>query len=132
MVRLIMALERTNPLPEGRYSVTLLGNLQIERFDEWLRRHRDFVSVRGSELDQSAKPVTAFIVFDVDFPDVVRWEGPGFPSIVPGNAIPSRSETEQSPQVAEPAEQLSDFLAPIRPALPVVLLLVVAYLWNKE
>lgn len=127
-----MALERTNPLPAGRYSVTLLGNLQIEKFDEWLRRNREFVSVRGSELDQSAKPVTAFIVFDVDFSDVVRWEGPGFPSIVPGDEIPSRSETEQSPQVAEPAEQLSSFFDGAKPLVPFLLLFAVAYLWNKE
>lgn len=130
-----MAVERSALLPEGRYAVTLLGNLQIERFDEWLRRHRDFVSPRSSDLDQEAKPVSAFIVFDVDVSDVVRWEGPGFPTIVESGTtgpIPSREDFEQTPEVLEPAEQLSSFFDSVRPALPVLLLLAVAFLWNKE
>lgn len=126
-----MAVERENPLPAGRYSVTLLGNLQIEVFDEWLRRNHEFVLVRQSELDPESKPVTSFVVFDVDQPAVVRWEGPGFPNIVKSGETPTLDEFEQTPETPEPLDQLASFFESVRPAMPVLLLLGVAYLWSK-
>jgi hypothetical protein len=142
-----MAVEHRNPLPEGRYWVMLIGKLQIEKFDEWLKRTREFTDVISSELDPGGinpffptgrspfepEPPSQFVVFDVLFSDLVKWEGPGLPNIVRANEdVTSRQDVEQSPIVDEPSVTLGKFFTGFGDATTVVLVLGALYLLSKD
>lgn len=137
-----MALERRNPLPEGRYWIMLIGNFQIEKFDEWLKRHKDLVGVVSSELDPGGttffgpskpEPPTQFVVFDVDFDDVVRWEGPGFPNIVrAGEDVTSRQDVEDVPIVDDPTTTLATFFDGLDESVPILIAVGLAIYFSSK
>lgn len=100
-----MAQERqTNPIPKGRYWITVLDNPEgnISDFDQWLKDTAGSVDVESSELDAESKPVSEFIIFRVTGPGAFfNAEQFGFPEKAPAN-IKHRDDVEQSPDVEEP------------------------------
>ena len=94
-----MAVERSNPLPVGRYWVDVPAASR-ESFQEWLKVHREHTNVRATESNEELD----WYLFDVTTP--VPWEGPGFPSIA-GDAVEDRDDTVDKP---DPELDLADKL----------------------
>jgi len=126
-----MAVERTNPLPAGRYWVTVIGAAKIRAFDSWLRHYRDdlmAVKVLSTSLDSGGwqRQPSQFIAFEVTRDGVADWQGPGLPTIVPAGApVPSRSSTVRRPDPPSSGVDLS-FLEG-----PGALVLLLLYLYSK-
>lgn len=85
---------------------------QWEKFHEWLKRSKGFVEVVSSELQDatSQSPRSEFVVFDVPVSNLVRWEGPGSATLDSTGQVTSIEEVEQSPEVADPIEELGEVL----------------------
>lgn len=124
-----MALERRNPLPAGRYAVTLVGKLQMERFADWRNLHREFVSVRNATLNADAE--TEFVVFEVDTDGAVRWQGPGFPDRV-SEDVETFQDFEQSPITPDPLNALISSSEALSKGWPWLLLLAAVLVWNNN
>lgn len=127
-----MTLERRNPLPIGRYAVTLVGKLQMERFADWRNLNKEFVSIRNASLDADTE--TEFVVFEVDTDFVVRWQGPGFPDRV-SDDVETFQDFEQSPHTPDPLNAFLSSSETLSKGWPWILLLAAAVLWtssNKE
>lgn len=98
-----MTLQReVNPLPVGRYWITVLDQPkgQLADFDEWLLNAS--VKVESSEHDPDAKPPSTFIIFKVTGSAAIfDAERFGFPNKAPAN-IKFRDDVEQAPEIEEP------------------------------
>lgn len=97
-----MAVERRNPLPPGRYWVTL-EPLDFDAFAEW-KDSTKRVRLEASELHdaEGGRPAFEFDVFRVvDGPVAYPFEKFGAPNIA-GEEINSFSDVVQAPDVHEP------------------------------
>lgn len=98
-------------LDSGRYWA-IVFEPQWERFHDWLKRSRGFVSVVSSQLhdatDQS--PRAEFVTFEVDVGNLVRWEGPGSATFDPTGKVTAATDVEQIPEVADPLEELGELI----------------------
>lgn len=90
-----MAVERSNPLPPGRYWVDVSPD-DRGAFDGWLQANRGTVVVRSTSQDGSSD--WQWILFDVTAPAMAFWNGPGYPTI----ADPSVTTESQVKQVPMP------------------------------
>jgi|SRR5262245_7424249 len=90
-----MAVERANPLPQGRYWVDLSPD-DLLPFNVWLGQNKGSVAVRASS--KSATDGWEWVLFDVVAPAMVFWNGPGYPTIAPADATSER-DVKQIPIV---------------------------------
>lgn len=100
-----MSQERhTNPLPKGRYWITVLGD-NIPDFDAWLLDMHNAVKVETSELDVESHPPSEFIIFrvvsDAAFLNAEQF---GFPEKAP-SSVKTRDDAEKAPVVDEPGTE---------------------------
>lgn len=101
----LSAVQRTNPLPPGKYWVDVFDP-QEAAFQDWLRRNKANVAVTTTETYEPVGdyPGRVWRLFQVNAP--VTWEGPGFPTIA-GPAVKSSSDTSDRPA---PEKDLPDKL----------------------
>ena len=103
-----MALQRTNPLPVGRYWIDIFGEEKNLEFRSWLARNSASLTVEKDEyhIATDGYPMHTWYRFAVTAP--VAWEGPGFPDIIPeGESGPNTtSETAQTPHVPSTGEEI--------------------------
>lgn len=88
----LAAVERTNPLPAGRYWVDVFAK-DSDTFGAWLSSNKATVKVRTTEHFDS-DPVRDWYLFEVSVP--TPWYGPGFPTIA-GPNVTTSSDTAQRP-----------------------------------
>jgi hypothetical protein len=103
------ALQRTNPLPAGKYWIDVFTP-QEAAFQDWLRRNKTHVIVTTTETFDPIDdwPGRTWRLFEVKAP--VSWEGPGFPTIA-GPGVQSSSDTSDRPAPEkDPTDKLSDYL----------------------
>lgn len=96
-----MPLERSNPLPAGRYWLNV-GPSDTAAFDAWLGDYEALGSIRvenTSQLDGGWN----FVLFSVIQP--VPWNGPGFPDIA-DDSVKTYADTITSPPIAGPQSVL--------------------------
>lgn len=104
--------ERRNPLPPGRYWVTI-GPNDTEAFDEW-KDSTKRIRLEATEAHSSENPPFGFHVFRITEPGDVAWPVAfGFPSIAK-EGVTSFSQVVRAPEIDEPkitdlAQQLVDF-----------------------
>lgn len=107
-----MAVERKPILPVGFYWVVVF-EADRPQWAAWLSANRGKVLVRGTEqLDGSSTfdnffgdehSVGDWVKFEVLQPPT-KWEGPGFPTIIPpGKKVEGRSDVEQAPVIEGPS-----------------------------
>jgi hypothetical protein len=96
----LSAVERTNPLPAGRYWVDVFTP-QEAAFQSWLQRNKANVIVTSTETFPGEThwfgpddPGRVWRLFEVNAP--VTWEGPGFPTIA-GASVKSSADTSDRP-----------------------------------
>jgi hypothetical protein len=97
-------IERRNPLPVGKYSVTVFDK-DMPAFQAWRTANKEVVKVTGSVYHAEVtnwfsanEPGWTMLTFLVKTP--VRWEGPGFPDNIP----PDKSDEDWlAQQTALPA-----------------------------
>lgn len=120
------ALERTNPLPAGRYWVDVFQP-DADAFGAWLSSNKATVHVVSTEhFERNASgPPRDWYLFQVMAP--TPWQGPGFPTIADAT-VTSSSDTATRPDptpdtLSTAADAASDFTAAARraaSALPTV------------
>lgn len=86
------AVERSNPLPPGRYWVDVFQT-DSPAFLAWRARNAQSVGIEVTQHFDS-EPWRDFVIFKVTSP--VPWEGPGFPTIAEP-WVKSSSDTAQRP-----------------------------------
>jgi hypothetical protein len=105
-----MALERTNPLPVGRYWIDV-NNSKTDEFNAFMASHKGSARVEVTEGDgseeategnTSEKGGTTFYIFTVSKPFTWLSVNFGFPTIA-GPNIKSKSDTIQSPDLPKNA-----------------------------
>lgn len=102
------AMERTNPLPAGRYWVDVFAP-QEDAFQAWLQKNKANVAVTTTETFDpiDGYPGRVWRLFEVSAP--VTWEGPGFPTIA-GADVQTAADTVQRPDPQkDPLDKLSDY-----------------------
>lgn len=89
------AIERTNPLPVGKYWVDVFAP-QEATFQSWLQKNKANIIVTSTESFDAVGdyPSRNWRLFEVNAP--VMWEGPGFPTIA-GPNVKSSSDTSDRP-----------------------------------
>lgn len=98
---------QVEPIPPGRYWITVLGRDNMADFDAWIRDMHGAVQIEASSLDQEANPPVQFIIFRVP-EGRMPFLNPhqfGFPSFAPPN-VTSIQDVEQSPVVPGPIDRL--------------------------
>jgi hypothetical protein len=101
------ALERTNPLPAGRYWVDVFQP-DAEAFGAWLSSNKATVHVVSTQSFEKndGGPPRDWYLFQVSAP--TPWQGPGFPTIADAS-VTSSADTAQRPDPApDPVSQLAD------------------------
>lgn len=117
-----MAIERSNPIPVGRYWVDATSPVAVQQFANWAQAHA--ASVKIEKVDDEDSPIsvwstrkTAFCIFRVTSP-TLRWGiltgGLGLPNIA-GSKVQRRTDIEPPP--AEPKTPLDDMADSISNAL---------------
>ncbi len=91
---------QVSPIPPGRYWITVLGELQIAEFDEWVSDMAGAVRLTHVEHDTSGKPVAMFVIFEVPpgrapFLDAQRF---GYPNHAPIDTVKQSSDVERAPE----------------------------------
>jgi len=124
-----MALERRNPLPAGRYAVTLIGKSQMERFADWRNLNKEFVSVKHASLNADLQQ--EFVVFEVSLDGVVRWQGPGYPDRV-SDDVESWQDFEQSPVTPDPLNAFIASNETLALSWPWLVLIAGVLLWSSS
>jgi hypothetical protein len=104
----LSAVERTNPLPVGKYWVDVFEP-QESAFLDWLRRNKTNVAVTSTESFDAAGdyPARVWRLFEVNAP--VPWEGPGLPTIAGPNVKSSADTSDRPPPTKDPLDKLSDY-----------------------
>lgn len=89
------AIERTNPLPVGKYWVDVFAPQEVA-FQGWLQKNKANVIVTSTESFDAVGdyPSRNWRLFEVNAP--VMWEGPGFPTIA-GPNVKSSTDTADRP-----------------------------------
>ncbi len=101
-------LERRNPVPTGRYWISVIGNPAIDKLDAWLVEHKDSVRLTASEFDPGeagafANPVPQqFVIFQLLKPTPLN----GLP-VYPNVATPDVQTLADTVQRPEPEEMPS-------------------------
>lgn len=130
-----MPLERRNPLPEGRYSIMVIGPADIAAFNEWLVLSRHSVNVEVTEPIaptslESALNVKEFVIFNVTEPVIFESKRFGFPDKA-GPEIKSSADTVQAPDLPSSDETTADIATGIKALAGAVALLSILRLFKK-
>jgi len=119
-----VAQERRNPLPPGRYWLTVIstgGNSQLSNFRQWAASNPARVQITHTEPAGGGTSNGGFFIFEiVKLPtrfDVAQF---GFPNVA-GPEVQTKADTEQRPPVPTAssitADALGDFFGGITKAL---------------
>jgi hypothetical protein len=126
-----MALERRNPLPEGRYWYDALGSRR-ELFQEWDETApRDAVKVISTVDHPDESPPRTWFLFEVTEPTNWPQTALGFPNT--GEGVDSEDDTIQRPDPArDPVDILEDASKDAASSLATLLLVIVGlYFFGK-
>lgn len=72
-----MSMQRTNPLPIGRYEKDVFGD-QVETFANWLQSHAETILEEHAEF---IPPLTSGVHYKFYVFTPTQWDGPGYPDI---------------------------------------------------
>lgn len=103
------AIERTNPLPVGKYWVDVFDPQEVA-FRAWLQKNKANVAVTTTESFDPVGdyPGRVWRLFEVNAP--VMWEGPGFPTIAGPGVNTSADTSDRPPPEKDPTDKLADYL----------------------
>lgn len=103
----VAAVERTNPLPAGRYWIDVFAP-DTDTFNAWLSSNTATIKVISTQhFDaNSGGPPRDWILFQVTAP--TPWHGPGFPTIADAS-VTSSDDTAQKPPPSTPSDMVPDF-----------------------
>lgn len=96
---------QVSPIPPGRYWLTVIGELNIRDFGDWVRDMAGAVRVTHVENDSDASPVSMFVIFEVPagrapFFDAQHF---GFPNHAPRETVNHSSDVIRAPEPDGPS-----------------------------
>lgn len=110
-----MAQERRNPLPPGRYWITVIstGGSQLDNFRQWAASNPKRVKIEKTEPAGDGARNGAFFIFSITaLPTTFDQRQFGFPNIA-GPEIQSSADTVSRPPVPTPGSVATDALGDI-------------------
>lgn len=122
-----MALERSNPLPEGRYWYDAIGSRR-ELFEQWDDTSpKDAVKVITTIDHADETPPRTWYLFEVTEPTMWPQAALGFPNIA-GPEIEHEDDTIQAPDLPpDPVDILTDVAESTTKGLGMLLLLIAGF-----